>query len=136
MHTEAAENAARKCDNYYHPEADGGISIQDGSLGIDWQVDPAKAILSEKDLKHSEIAHGGGVEDFGEVGVILSLVDVGVGGTVDDDVYIVVCAISPRRSKLTAAHSSTSPPTTSSAQSLTMYRVARTRKAHRQVSTA
>ena len=37
-----------------------------------------------------EIAHGGGVEDFGEVGVILSLVDVGVGGTVDDDVYIVV----------------------------------------------
>lgn len=42
-----------KCDNYYHPEADGGISIQDGSLGIDWQVDPAKAILSEKDLKHS-----------------------------------------------------------------------------------
>ena len=24
-----------KCDNYYHPEADGGISIQDESLGID-----------------------------------------------------------------------------------------------------
>lgn len=42
-----------KCDNYYHPEADGGISILDDSLGIDWQIDPAKAILSEKDKHHS-----------------------------------------------------------------------------------
>ena len=41
-----------KCDNYYHPEADGGISIQDPDLGIDWKIDPTKAILSEKDLKH------------------------------------------------------------------------------------
>lgn len=41
-----------KCDNFYCPEADGGISIIDGSLGIDWQIDPAKAILSEKDTKH------------------------------------------------------------------------------------
>ena len=40
-----------KCDNYYHPEADGGISILDESLGIDWKIDPSKAILSEKDLK-------------------------------------------------------------------------------------
>lgn len=42
-----------KCDNYYHPEADGGISIADDSLGIDWQIDPASAILSEKDLRHA-----------------------------------------------------------------------------------
>ena len=41
-----------KCDNYYAPEADGGISILDPSLGIDWQIDPADAILSEKDGKH------------------------------------------------------------------------------------
>lgn len=41
-----------KCDNYYHPEADGGISIADTTLGIDWQLDQATAILSEKDLKH------------------------------------------------------------------------------------
>lgn len=41
-----------KCDNYYHPESDGGISIADDSLGIDWQIDPASAILSEKDLRH------------------------------------------------------------------------------------
>lgn len=41
-----------KCDNYYHPEAEGGISIADKSLGIDWRIDPAQAILSKKDLKH------------------------------------------------------------------------------------
>lgn len=41
-----------KCDNYYHPEAEDGISIGDDSLGIDWRVDPKVAILSEKDLKH------------------------------------------------------------------------------------
>lgn len=41
-----------KCDNYYHPESDGGISIQDPSLGINWHIDPEKAILSEKDLRH------------------------------------------------------------------------------------
>lgn len=41
-----------KCDNYYHPEADGGISIQDDSLNIDWRIDKEKAILSDKDLKH------------------------------------------------------------------------------------
>lgn len=42
-----------KCDNYYHPEADGGISILDDSLGIDWHIDQINAILSEKDAKHS-----------------------------------------------------------------------------------
>ncbi len=41
-----------KCDNYYAPEADGGISILDDSLGIDWRIDPARAVLSEKDLRH------------------------------------------------------------------------------------
>lgn len=41
-----------KCDNFYAPEADGGISIQDDSLGIDWQIPMGQAILSEKDIKH------------------------------------------------------------------------------------
>ena len=41
-----------KCDNFYAPQADGGISILDTSLGIDWQIAPDKAILSEKDTKH------------------------------------------------------------------------------------
>ena len=41
-----------KCDNYYHPEADGGISILDENFGIDWMIDPSKAVLSDKDLRH------------------------------------------------------------------------------------
>ena len=27
-----------KCDEFYHPEADGGISIIDETLGIDWRI--------------------------------------------------------------------------------------------------
>lgn len=41
-----------KCDNFYAHEADGGISILDDSLGIDWRIPTDKAILSEKDTKH------------------------------------------------------------------------------------
>ena len=41
-----------KCDEFYHPEADGGISILDDSLMIDWRIPTGKAILSEKDTKH------------------------------------------------------------------------------------
>lgn len=41
-----------KCDNFYAPQADGGISILDDTLGIDWRIPTDKAILSEKDTKH------------------------------------------------------------------------------------
>lgn len=41
-----------KCDNLYCPEADGGISIADPELCIDWMIDPAEAILSDKDMRH------------------------------------------------------------------------------------
>ena len=41
-----------KCDNFYHPEADGGISILDSNLGIDWRIPTDYAILSEKDTRH------------------------------------------------------------------------------------
>jgi len=41
-----------KCDEFYHPEADGGISILDDSLGIDWHIPTDRAILSDKDTKH------------------------------------------------------------------------------------
>lgn len=42
-----------KCDNFYVPEADGGVSIVDSSLSIDWKIDVDKALLSEKDAKHA-----------------------------------------------------------------------------------
>ena len=48
-----------KCDDFYHPECDGGISILDntiedtiGNKGINWHIDKNKMILSEKDTKH------------------------------------------------------------------------------------
>ncbi len=41
-----------KCDNYYAPQADGGISLNDESLGIDWRIVPEDRILSEKDMHH------------------------------------------------------------------------------------
>jgi len=40
-----------KCDEFYHPEAEAGISILDDSLGIDWIIKD-KVILSEKDTKN------------------------------------------------------------------------------------
>lgn len=39
-----------KCDNYYHPESEGTILWDDPTLGIDWQIDKARALLSPKDL--------------------------------------------------------------------------------------
>jgi dTDP-4-dehydrorhamnose 3,5-epimerase len=44
-----------KCDNFYAPQADGGISILDASLGIDWGIEMDKALLSEKDTKHPSL---------------------------------------------------------------------------------
>ena len=41
-----------KCDDFYHPELDGGINILDKSLGIDWKIPEDKVILSDKDTKH------------------------------------------------------------------------------------
>lgn len=41
-----------KCDNFYAPQSDGGISIVDESLGIDWRIPVEKAILSDKDTHH------------------------------------------------------------------------------------
>lgn len=45
-----------KCDNYYAPQADGGISIKDESLGIDWKIPVENALLSEKDTRHPLLA--------------------------------------------------------------------------------
>lgn len=42
-----------KCDNFYAPANDGGVSIVDDSLGIDWRIPIEKALLSEKDTKHA-----------------------------------------------------------------------------------
>lgn len=40
-----------KCDNFYNKDSDAGIIFNDPALAIDWQVSPADAIVSEKDLQ-------------------------------------------------------------------------------------
>jgi dTDP-4-dehydrorhamnose 3,5-epimerase len=42
-----------KCDEFYHPEAEGGIYFDDPKLNIDWKVAKENLILSEKDKKNA-----------------------------------------------------------------------------------
>jgi dTDP-4-dehydrorhamnose 3,5-epimerase len=41
-----------KCDNFYSKESEGSIAFDDPNLGIDWGINLADAILSEKDRVH------------------------------------------------------------------------------------
>ena len=40
-----------KCDEFYHPEADGGIQLLDPALGIDWRIPASAMLLSDKDRR-------------------------------------------------------------------------------------
>lgn len=41
-----------KCDEFYHPESEGGINLADKFIGIDWKIPVDKAIISSKDQCH------------------------------------------------------------------------------------
>ena len=41
-----------KCDDFYHPEAEGAIAWNDPQLGIEWPIASTDVILSEKDKHH------------------------------------------------------------------------------------
>lgn len=41
-----------KCNNYYSPSHEGGVSFDDPQLGIDWKVPASKAIVSPKDRQN------------------------------------------------------------------------------------
>jgi dTDP-4-dehydrorhamnose 3,5-epimerase len=45
-----------KCDELYHPEADGGILLSDPDLEIDWKIPEELRIISAKDTKHPKMA--------------------------------------------------------------------------------
>ncbi len=38
-----------KTDEFYHPQAEGGINVFDKQLAIDWGIPESKAIISQKD---------------------------------------------------------------------------------------
>lgn len=42
-----------QCDEYYHPEAESGISALDPALAIDWLIPEEEMIMSEKDRVRS-----------------------------------------------------------------------------------
>lgn len=49
-----------KCDNFYAPQAEGGIIFNDTTLSIDWIIAEKDVIVSPKDLKlpsFSEVKH-------------------------------------------------------------------------------
>jgi dTDP-4-dehydrorhamnose 3,5-epimerase len=45
-----------KCDNYYDKSAEGGIAYNDPALAIDWKINLADAIVSDKDKVQSMMA--------------------------------------------------------------------------------
>lgn len=45
-----------KCDNYYHPEAEGGILWNDPTLALPWRTLSSPPQLSEKDQLHPTLA--------------------------------------------------------------------------------
>ena len=42
-----------KCDEYYHPEDEGGIIYNDPDINIEWPHIDTEILLSEKDKKHT-----------------------------------------------------------------------------------
>ncbi len=45
-----------KCSDVYAPDCDGAVRFDDPDLAIDWGIDPATAILSDKDRKAPSFA--------------------------------------------------------------------------------
>jgi dTDP-4-dehydrorhamnose 3,5-epimerase len=41
-----------KCDNFYNPQLERGIALNDPALDINWKLGSVIPVISEKDLKH------------------------------------------------------------------------------------
>lgn len=46
-----------KCDEFYHPEVEGGIMYNDPSLKIDWQMNENDLVLSQRDQNHPNLSN-------------------------------------------------------------------------------
>lgn len=44
-----------KCDEYYHPEAEGAIAWDDPDIAIQWPISANDIVLSEKDKNHPKL---------------------------------------------------------------------------------
>lgn len=44
-----------KCDEFYHPESEGGVAWDDPDIGIEWPLAESEIILSDKDRKHPNL---------------------------------------------------------------------------------
>ncbi len=53
---EPNSEVAYKVDDYYAPECDQGLAWDDPTLAIDWPVNSANAVLSDKDRKLGRFA--------------------------------------------------------------------------------
>lgn len=45
-----------KCDDYYHPECEGGIAWNDPQIGIDWGTSESEITLSDKDNNRPKLS--------------------------------------------------------------------------------
>lgn len=46
-----------KCDDFYHPNDEGGIIYNDPDIGIEWPEVDCELVLSGKDKKHETLKH-------------------------------------------------------------------------------
>lgn len=44
-----------KCDDFYHPEAEGAIAWDDKGVGVAWPISAEDIVLSEKDKHHPQL---------------------------------------------------------------------------------
>ncbi len=40
-----------KCDNYYHPESEGGVIFNDPTFSINWGLPVTSMIVSKRDMQ-------------------------------------------------------------------------------------
>lgn len=55
-----------KCDNFYAPQAEGGIAWDDPNLGIDWRIPMDSLLLSEKDQHRNCLKDAKWLFDYNE----------------------------------------------------------------------
>jgi len=45
-----------KCDEFYHPGSEASIKYNDGTLNVDWKIEAASALVSDKDERGADFS--------------------------------------------------------------------------------